>query len=635
MKRIRFFIFFSVFCVGLASCVLFGVKWTIEDIVRQNALEKAERWAEVTALRVPRLPSLIATGIPDAEQADVLRDLGKLGDVFEFELFDAEGRLVIIIDGNATQMLGVSETPDEEAARVLAHGRPIVDFTAGGQNSEYPEYYAEAYVPVVASDGALLGVVEVYVDQTATYGSFVTSFTVFGVMLALACTAVVAVPSLAYAFERRNSELAQSDAAYLARYDALTGLLNRRAFLERLADPSLRVTAVAYLDVDRFKLVNDTHGHVGGDTALVHVAEALKSFADTDNMVSRFGGDEFVLALSAAKAENIDRVMAELLEKVRQKFLIDGREVSCSVSIGVCFLVGADNNVHTALKRADTALYSAKEAGRNQYAIYGTALSERLTRRSEVERLVRAGIADGNFELYFQPLVHAQGEHILGYEALLRLTDETGAMVSPVEFVPVAEEFGLIDGIGRWVIERATQHAARWSGGQKVSVNLSPLQFDSGELPQIVRQALGASGLEPKLLELEITESLLLTNSTSVALQLDELQDVGVNIVLDDFGTGFSSLAYLWQYGFNKLKIDQSFIAALESSPEKATEIIESIVLLCKRLGMSVTAEGIETKEQAAALRDLGCDELQGFYYGHPSSAQNETQTKRAANAAQ
>jgi predicted signal transduction protein with EAL and GGDEF domain len=290
-------------------------------------------------------------------------------------------------------------------------------------------------------------------------------------------------------------------------------------------------------------------------------------------------------------------------------------------SIGVA-IAPVDGKESAALLRcSDLALYAAKAGGRNTYRFFTPALEAEFVKRRKIEALIRSKAATEGFELYFQPLVNTETQKTVGFEALLRMQDEDGKFIGPDVFIPIAEEMGLISVIGAFVLDRACQTAATWPEELTISVNLSPLQFSTGDLVRIVEGALKRSGLAPHRLELEITEGLLLHHTEEVIEELTELKDLGTAIVMDDFGTGYSSLSYLWRFPFDKIKVDRSFMAHLVEESSDAANIVRSVVGLGHSLRMSVTAEGVETREQAAFLKALNCDFLQGFHFGRPMPA--------------
>ena len=291
------------------------------------------------------------------------------------------------------------------------------------------------------------------------------------------------------------------------------------------------------------------------------------------------------------------------------------------ISAGVHMLSGAATSVEDALHYADVALYQAKVDGKNTARLFSEEMEVRTRARREMEQLVREATGKDRFELHYQPLVEVRTRRCLGFEALLRLKDHNGLYVPPTTFIPVAEAIGLVEDIGQWVIEEATQTAALWPAEMLVSINLSVRQFASERLADVVHAALVKSGLAPGRLELEVTESLLMENTELVARQLAAIKASGVSLAMDDFGTGYSSLSYLWQFGFDKLKIDRSFVTALDADEGKAKDILDTIIALAHRLGMRVTAEGIETSHQAGIIAALNCDQFQGYLFGKPMTA--------------
>ena len=600
----------------------------VDRVVRHQALDKAEHWGAYMANQIPNLDQLVLSGIPDDDQKTVIRDIRQIGDIFRFKLFSPEGRLVLVSDdSNIAAPTGIAEQVDPEANRVIATGKPIVEVHNGEHKANRPDLYAEAYIPLFAPSGALRAVVEVYVDQSMTRAYFGDSFRSFGIVMALFCAVIFTVPGVAFYLQRILAKRSQKNAEYLANYDSLTGLLNRRAFVakseEMIADGSLSL--VCYLDLDRFKSINDTYGHAAGDAFLVHIAEVLRNCCRSEDLLARFGGDEFVIAFQDISMEAAVVRARRILKDCASEVDIGALRLSASVSIGLAVL-SEEEGLEQTLSNADAALYHAKQAGRNDYAIYGQAMGDELRRRRALEIRLREATANQEFEVHYQPLVDREGQKIVGYEALLRLNDTDGVPISPAEFVPIAEDLGLIEEIGDWTIQTAISQIATVAGDATLAINLSPAQYRSGNLVDTVREALEAADFPAKRLELEVTESLLLDDSMMIEMQIDGLQEMGVSIAMDDFGTGFSSLSYLWKYGFDRLKIDRSFVAALEHNPERSREVIETVVLLGARLGMKVTAEGVETEAQSNLLAELGCDTLQGYLFGEAEHL-NQLQT--------
>ena len=593
---------------------------SVSRAIQRDAVDKALHWGLYTSTRVPNLAGLIRSGRPTPAQAEAIQQTRWLGDVFRFKLFDADGRLVLVSDeAPTTGPLARPVEIDTEASQVIATGRPLVEVFDGTGKPDRPELYAEAYIRLHDSDGTPIGVAEVYVDETKTRDYFTESFKEFGAIISTVSALLFLVPAVGFGIQRSLAQRSRTEVEYLAKFDPLTGLLNRTEFKRRATSMirDARMGALLFLDADRFKAINDSYGHAAGDLVLEKIGRILAAETDPGDLVARFGGDEFVIAYTSADPRMVIQRVRTILHRCAAPIDHDGRMLSTSVSVGVCY-PGQSRDLDEALAHSDAALYFAKSAGRNQYAVYGEDMGEEIRRRNVIEDRVKKAALRDEFTLAYQPLVSSRTHEIIGYEALMRLALDDGTPVPPTEFIPVAEELGVIDDIGAWALRTATLDIAGLPGALKISVNLSVAQFRSGRLPALIAAALAESGLPSARLELEITESLLLDDNPDVSFQIDAMQEMGVSIAMDDFGTGFSSLGYLWRYGFNRIKIDRSFIVGLSHQSKRSMEIIESVVMLGKRLGMQVTAEGVETAEQSAILSSIGCDVLQGYYFGRP-----------------
>lgn len=424
--------------------------------------------------------------------------------------------------------------------------------------------------------------------------------------------------------ERKRNE---DRIAYLAHHDPLTDLANRVQMRSRLDAELARVgiggieTALLYLDLDRFKQVNDTLGHSIGDRLLQQVAERLRAAVRSTDLIARLGGDEFAISFTGRHARvRIERLANRLLDRLVEPYIIDGRPIQIGGSIGAAIASEPTIDADTLLKNADLALYAAKADGRGVLRMFDPAMAARLEARFTIERDLRTAIARGEFEVAYQPLFGLRDDRISSFEALLRWNHPERGRVSPVEFIPVAEETGIINELGAWCLERACADMTGMPDHVKVAVNVSPVQLKSHDFVETVTAALARSGVPASRLELEITESALIDDDDRILAHLHRLNEIGVRVVLDDFGTGYSSLNYLRRFPFQKVKIDKVFI---NEATERAdcSDIIRSIVELAGRLGMSTTAEGIETPAQLELVRRLGCDEVQGFLLGKPGSA--------------
>ncbi len=422
--------------------------------------------------------------------------------------------------------------------------------------------------------------------------------------------------------ERRS----QARIAHMAHHDALTDLPNRILFRQRLHEATAALgsgerCAVLFLDLDRFKIVNDTFGHPKGDLLLGDVATRLRALVRKEDTVARLGGDEFALVLRSFNHPYDATTLAQrLLTELSAPYLVGGDRIIIGTSIGIAMTPHDGSDPDGLLRSADMALYSAKSAGRGQYRFFDPEMDAAMQQRRHLEIELRAAIAADEFELYYQPIANLPGRNIIGFEALLRWNSPGRGIVPPSYFVPLAEETGLIVPIGRWVLETACHEAASWPSHVSVAVNLSPVQFGAAGIVDTVRRVLETTGLAPGRLQLEITETAMMTNSEHTLQLLHQLKALGVKIAMDDFGTGYSSLSHLRSFPFDKVKIDRSFVNELNRKKE-STAIVRTVSSLCKWLGVVSTAEGVETEEQLEMLRDSSCMEVQGYLISRPCPA--------------
>lgn len=423
---------------------------------------------------------------------------------------------------------------------------------------------------------------------------------------------------------RRESE---GRIAYLALHDPLTDLPNRRFFTELSANVLKQVHrdgsafALLAVDLDNFKFVNDLHGHEAGDELICEVARRLQATLGEGDVVARLGGDEFaVLETSADQPAKAMELARRLQEVMQEPVCLQGVELPVSASVGIAIYPADGLTIEDLLRNADTAMYQSKADGKGTFRFFEEHMNEVLEGRRRLEGRLRQALANGSLSVHYQPLVSSAERAPQCFEALLRWNDEELGSISPGEFIPVAESTGLIVSIGEFVLRQACQDAMGWPAHLRVAVNLSVAQFGRDGLVDTVREALESSGLPGERLEIEITESLLIDNPENALRLLREIQALGVKIAMDDFGTGYSSLSYLQSFNFDKIKIDRTFVANLESSHEDAS-IVEAVVSMGKSLKMQVVAEGVETIGQADLLANLACDELQGFLIARPMPA--------------
>lgn len=419
---------------------------------------------------------------------------------------------------------------------------------------------------------------------------------------------------------------AEAQISYAATHDALTGLLNRAALREQM-DRALAhmqqqqqgTLTIHILDLDGFKHVNDTLGHAAGDNLLKELAGRLKSSLRETDIVARLGGDEFAIIQTDTRDQREEAIAlaVKTLEIVAKPFVLDGQEVSVGTSIGIALAPANGTDAAELLKKADLALYRVKSEGRNSFSFFEEDLSEKATTRLQLINDMRAALSRNEFELHYQPLFDTRTSRLCGMEALVRWRHPLAGLLYPDQFIGIAEETGLMEPLGQWILQKACADAVSWPENIKVAVNLSAGQFRSGALFDLILCALVDSGLPPERLELEITESLLLQGKESNVLVIQQLKNIGITIALDDFGTGYASLSYLLLFPFDKIKIDKSFTQGLLARSE-CVAVVASIFTLARGLGITVTAEGVETDAQLELLRVQGVDYVQGYLFGRP-----------------
>jgi diguanylate cyclase (GGDEF)-like protein/PAS domain S-box-containing protein len=423
--------------------------------------------------------------------------------------------------------------------------------------------------------------------------------------------------------EQRQSEV---KIEYMAHHDALTDLANRVLLNDRLEYALGRIqhgemVAVHHLDLDQFKAVNDTFGHPCGDKLLRIVADRLRALVGEAETIARMGGDEFVIVQATiADPADATSLAQSVIDALSEPYDIDGQQAVIGVSIGISVGPGDGPNPDKLLRNADLALYRAKSDGRGTFRFFEPVMDLQMQTRRIMEQDLRKALPSGEFELYYQPVVNLASKEISGFEALIRWNHPSKGMISPADFIPLAEEIGFIVPMGEWVIRQACATAAQWPDNLHVAVNISAIQFRSPGLMQVIVSALTATGLAPTRLEIEITESVLLHNKEATLAVLHQLRALGIRIAMDDFGTGYSSLTYLQSFPFDKIKIDRSFVKNITEN-SGSLNIVRAVAALANGMGMTATAEGVETAEQLHSIASEGCTEMQGFLFSRPLPA--------------
>ncbi|MGY3371519.1 diguanylate cyclase (GGDEF)-like protein [Bradyrhizobium sp. GM2.4] len=410
----------------------------------------------------------------------------------------------------------------------------------------------------------------------------------------------------------------------MAHYDALTDLANRALLGQRLKQALEQggMFAIHHVDLDKFKAVNDTLGHQAGDILLQDVSRRLKQLARDSDTVARMGGDEFViLQTPISDSSEADLLARDVVRTLSAPFGLDGHQTIAGASIGIAIAPGDGSTPEQLLHNADLALYRAKSDGRGMHCFFEPAMGEEAQSRRGLEQDLRNGLAAGQFELHYQPVVKTDGGEISGFEALIRWRHPRRGLVAPNSFIPLAEEIGLIVPIGEWVIRQACGTASRWPDHLHVAVNISAVQFRQPGLTEVIVGALAASGLDPRRLEIEITESVFLQDRNGTLTTLHQLRALGIKVAMDDFGTGYSSLTYLQCFPFDKIKIDRSFVSGVENNAASLS-IVRAVAALARGMGMTTTAEGVESEEQRDRIAAEGCTEMQGYLFSPPLPAE-------------
>ncbi|MFD0916928.1 putative bifunctional diguanylate cyclase/phosphodiesterase [Pseudahrensia aquimaris] len=431
------------------------------------------------------------------------------------------------------------------------------------------------------------------------------------------------------AFETKRRERTEEELNFLAYHDSLTTLLNRTAFDDALShafesmESSDLEPALLFIDLDGFKAINDLHGHKVGDVLLQQVAERLREILGPQTPIARLGGDEFAAIVMAEQQPEVAvQLGEEIVTAMTKPFLIDDRNCEVGVSCGVARANACGDDLNAMIKSADLAMYHAKASGRGGVVLFESQMLVEREQRRSLEIDLKAAVRNGDFQLFYQPLIDAQTRKITCFEALLRWDHPSRGMISPEIFIPLAEEMGLIMPLGDWVLRQACTQAATWPEHMRIAVNLSPLQFRNPSLMTTIMNALATSGLAPNRLELEITESALLSTEERNTEILNSLRQLGVRISMDDFGTGYSSLGYLKHFRFDKIKIDKCFIQSIQEDDCNAA-IVQAIVELSAGIGMSTTAEGVETAEELDFVTKQGCTEIQGYFFSRPLTSKD------------
>jgi diguanylate cyclase (GGDEF)-like protein len=635
-RSFRFTLPRSIGTLAVALGLLIGgtwlaVKMTTDHLLYQEATSLTRDWARYIAESVTDLEAIAAGEQPSTASMAFIEATRRSGQVFRWEIFNPEGYSQLVADRNGAALVDFSEFV-AEAARSVKLREPIIDVKEG-QSADYPSFFGQAYVPVIIN-GHPIAVVAAYVDQTEMRNRFKDTFLLAAGSLSLVIALAFGVPAIGWYWRSEQKLQGDERIRFLAHHDALTGLTNRARLVDELESALADLHAqggsfaLHFIDLDRFKDVNDTLGHDGGDHVLRTTAERLRAMIQPGEIAARLGGDEFVVIQRGVSeqtqaADLAGRIIAALTAPIAFK----DQETVATASVGVALAPVDGNSPERLLKCADLALYKAKSDGRHCVRFFQPDMDVALQNRLAMEKTVRDALLHERFVLHYQPIFEVSGQRLIGFEALLRLRGEDGVLIPPMAFIPIAEDMRVIDRIGAWALREACRTAVLWPEPLTIAVNLSPAQFAAGGVSAVVADALAQSGLMANRLELEITENLLLDDSESVMAELQALRAMETSIVLDDFGIGYSSLSYLWRFPFSKLKIDRSFMQAFDNGDGHAESVVKTIIALARELNMRVTVEGVETVQQLAFLSSADADQAQGFLFGRPVPAETVSAT--------
>lgn len=628
LSKLRQKVYLAVLILGIGLLeVLAGfmlVNIAADRLVTAKARRDGMGWANFISRNVADLEPLLKGQTPSVDSIIFLEQAKQVDDLLEFRLLDKEGKLRLVSNEMGEALSYTSKLTDAhpELVGLLAAGEEFTLFEKR-QSTSGPRHVSITFSPLSIKD-RLVGWVEVVADQDYHRGLIAGTLAkiaiAMGMLLGL-------VPGLGFWYSARQKKKVEQTLSFITNHDALTKLPNRTVFVTQL-DEALKLaerrhehTSILDIEIDRLRDLYEQFDRQTIDTVLLEFSNRLQTLAGPLGISARLSDSEFaVLKSSVHDAMEAAQFARAALQSLTQPVTAGNKSIFLNINIGLALAPTDGRTAAELLKSADVALVSSKGVGRNTYRFFDSDTENTLRKRRAIEAAVKEACEQKLFELHYQPVFELRAGRLTGFEALIRLNHPHYGSISPAEFIPVAESIGLIGDIGSWTLETACQMAAQWPDPLKVAVNLSPLQFRNGSMIAFARRSLEQARFPAYRLELEVTEGVLLDDTEYVREQLRALQETGVDIVLDDFGAGYSSLGYLWQFPFNKLKIDQSFVRAMDSK-SNVRNILRAIIGLGRSLNLPITAEGVETAEQAEYLRSLDCTEAQGYFFGRPVPA--------------
>ncbi|MGQ0484465.1 MAG: putative bifunctional diguanylate cyclase/phosphodiesterase [Hyphomicrobiales bacterium] len=617
---------FAALCAVIGLSGWLYVQSATEQLLEEDAHLDARDWSGYLARNLRDLPAIARGETPSLHSISILEQAGQMGGLYLFRIYDPEGRLKLS-SGDFYNRLSFNqpiERIDRRLAAALRHGEAAT-FLYGGEVVGDPEYFASTILPV--KDGPrIAGWLAIHVDQSERRALFLA--TAAKVSLAMGILLSIA-PLLGFWYRTRQINRAVRRIEHLERRDPVTGLANRVAFLKQIGERLAAIkneggsSAVIKFELSGLEAIDQSLGHEAANHAVATLARRLVTMLPENSTAARLDHWRLaVLVTGIADPFDILRLAKEITGELGEPVDWQGQRLSVRALAGIALAPVDGASAEELSRSARLALDHCREPGSPGYGFFNPQIVQASGRRLEVERALNDAVAAQSFRLEFQPVFKIKDGELSGFEALMRLEDPQLGPISPTEFIPAAERSGLISQLGAWCLEEACRIAAGWPAHLVVAVNLSPAQFYSGTLIANVHRALDLAKFPAYRLEVEITEGTLLRESDVVMEQLRILREMGVAVVMDDFGTGYSSLSYLWKFPFSKIKIDRAFVAALDTTAS-ARGIMRSIVRMGRALGLSVTAEGIETSKQLTALRELGCEFAQGYLLGRPARVED------------
>lgn len=612
-----------VVSIGVLAATAWLVYHSTARLLRADTEADAVAWASRIQQNAFGLDGILAGSPPSESDLTFLRSAKDLGNVAQLTIYDSNGREVLASDrlGEFVHDRGTFAN-DSPVNQALAGGV----YSASGQAamSNRAGYYTVAFVPILSDAGIVRGVLGVIVDNTAKQILYLKWLSGSLAALLMLVGLGLIVPGSGFWFRLREKWEAERSAEFLVRNDPLTEISNRSHFLEQLArilDEHIaegRQMAIHYIDVDRFKEINDSFGLAAGDKFLQDITGKLRDLVDDPQQIARIGSDEFaIIQPDTSGVMHAEIFGGRIVDALSGTYNVVGHDVISSASVGIAVAPDHGQDALRLLKSADLALHQIKGQRRGQKCLYQPGMEQSMQTRLELQSILRKAFDNNWFELHYQPQYDLSARRLTGFEALLRLRHPERGMIPPIEFIPVAEETGLIQPIGEWIVREACLTAAKWPDQLTLAINLSPAQIRENKLAGKVEAIMRQTGMRPDRLEVEITEGLLMDASEMTMSELDSLKDLGIALVMDDFGTGYSSLSYLWRFAFDKIKIDKSFVHNLGAGGN-VESLLKSIINIGQSLDLRVIAEGVEKPEQAHFLMTNSCHHVQGFLFGRP-----------------